>query len=149
MHLFICVYMCVYVYECTHTYHMEIRGQFAGISFHLLPCCFLESNSYSRIAYKRPCLLSPHFILHSSIEDVMISPMVGFKHPPVYLPGSERPSQETVISGSCQQALFGIHNSIWDWCLYMGWILMWGSLWMAFPSVSAPHFVSIFPLRSI
>jgi len=27
----------------------------------------------------------------------------------------------------------------------MGWIPQWGSLWMAFPSLSAPHFVSIFP----
>jgi hypothetical protein len=26
----------------------------------------------------------------------------------------------------------------------MGWIPRWGSLWMAFPSVSAPHFVSLF-----
>ena len=31
----------------------------------------------------------------------------------------------------------------------MGWIPRWGSLWMAFPSVSAPHFVSIFPPMSI
>jgi hypothetical protein len=35
------------------------------------------------------------------------------------------------------------------WCLYMGWIPRWISLWMAFPSVSAPHFVSIFPPVSI
>uniref|UniRef100_A0A0V1KHN4 Uncharacterized protein n=1 Tax=Trichinella nativa TaxID=6335 RepID=A0A0V1KHN4_9BILA len=27
----------------------------------------------------------------------------------------------------------------------MGWIPRWGSLWMAFPSVSAPHFVSVTP----
>jgi hypothetical protein len=26
----------------------------------------------------------------------------------------------------------------------MGWITRWGSLWMAFPSVSAPQFASIF-----
>jgi hypothetical protein len=30
------------------------------------------------------------------------------------------PSQETAISGSCQQALLGICNGIWVWCLYMG-----------------------------
>jgi len=28
----------------------------------------------------------------------------------------------------------------------MGWIPRWGSLWMAFPSVSAPHFVPEFPV---
>ena len=40
-------------------------------------------------------------------------------------------------------------NNIQVWQLYMGWIHRWGSLWMAFPSVSTPHFVSIFPPVSI
>ena len=71
--------------------------------------------------------------------------MVGCKHPPLYLSGSDRVSQETAISGSCQQALLDIRNSVWVWWLYMGWIHRWGSLWMAFPSVFAPHFVSVFP----
>ena len=31
----------------------------------------------------------------------------------------------------------------------MGWILRWESLWMAFPSISAQHFVSIFSSVSI
>jgi hypothetical protein len=31
----------------------------------------------------------------------------------------------------------------------MGWILRWGSLWTAFPSISAPQFVSVFPPVSI
>ena len=58
-------------------------------------------------------------------------------------------SQEKAISGSCQQALPSIHNSIQVWRLYMGWILRWGSLWMAFLLVSAPHFVPIFSPVSI
>jgi hypothetical protein len=33
-----------------------------------------------------------------------------------------QPSQETAISGSCKQALPGIHNSVLVWWLYMGWI---------------------------
>jgi hypothetical protein len=41
----------------------------------------------------------------------VLSPMVGCKHPCLYLPGSGRASQETAISGSCQQVLLGIHNS--------------------------------------
>ena len=28
----------------------------------------------------------------------------------------------------------------------MGWIPKWGCLWMAFPSVSVPFFVHVFPL---
>ena len=42
-----------------------------------------------------------------------------------------------------------IYNSIWVWCLYMGWIPRWDSLWMAFPSVTAPYFVFVFPQVSI
>ena len=34
---------------------------------------------------------------------------------------------QTAISGSCQQALVGIHNSVWAWGLYMGWIPSWSS----------------------
>jgi hypothetical protein len=49
------------------------------------------------------------------------------------------------LSGSCQQALVGIHNSVWVWWLYMGWIPRSGSLWMVISSVSAPHFVSVTP----
>jgi hypothetical protein len=86
-----------------------------------------------------------------SIMDPVLSPKVGCKHPPQYLSGSVRASQETAISGSYQQVLVGIHNSVWVWWLYMGWILRWDSLWMAFPSVSALHFVTapmgiLFPL---
>ena len=51
----------------------------------------------------------------------MLSPMVGYKGPHLYLSGSGRASRETTISGSCPQALLGIHSSVWVWCLYMGW----------------------------
>jgi hypothetical protein len=64
------------------------------------------------------------------------------EHPLLYLSGTGRVSQEAAISGSCQQALVGIHNSIWIWCWYMGWIPGWGSFWMVILSVSAPHVVS-------
>ena len=82
----------------------------------------------------------------SSIGVPVLSPMVGCKHLPLYLSGSGKASQETAITDSCQQPLLGILNSVWVWYLYMGWIPRWGSLCMAFPSVSAPHFVSIFLL---
>jgi hypothetical protein len=67
------------------------------------------------------------------------------EHPLLCLPGTGIASQETAISGSCQQNLSGICNSVWVWWLYMGWIPGWGSLWMVFPSVLAPNFVSVTP----
>jgi hypothetical protein len=45
----------------------------------------------------------------------MLNPMVGCDHLPLCLSGSARASQETAISGSCQQALLGIHSSVWVW----------------------------------
>jgi hypothetical protein len=57
---------------------------------------------------------------NSFIGDPVLSPMVGCKHPPLYLSGSGRASPETAISGSCQQALVGICNSVQVWQQYMG-----------------------------
>jgi hypothetical protein len=79
----------------------------------------------------------------------MLSPMGGFEHLPLYLSGSVRASQETAMSGFCQQPLLDIHNSVCVLWLYMGWIPRWGSLWMALPSVSTPHFVPIFVRMNI
>lgn len=62
-------------------------------------------------------------LLHSfnlSTGDPILRPRVGSKHPPLYLSGSGRASQETTISGSCQHALLGILSSIWVWRLHMG-----------------------------
>jgi hypothetical protein len=91
--------------------------------------------------------LSPFSI--SSIVDPVLSSMFCCEHLSPYLPGSSRASQETAIPGSHQQTLLGIHKRVWILCLYMGWISSCGSLWMAFPSVSTSHFVSIFPPVSI
>jgi hypothetical protein len=52
---------------------------------------------------------------NSSIGDSMLSLVAGFEHLPLYLSGSGRASQEPAISGSCQHALLGIHNSVWVW----------------------------------
>ena len=57
-----------------------------------------------------------------------------------------QPLRRQLLSVSCQQALFGISNSVWVWWLYMGWIPRWGSFWMAFPSVSVPLSVPTLPL---
>jgi hypothetical protein len=58
-------------------------------------------------------------------------------------------TRERAMSGSCQQNLSGICNSVWVWWLYMGWIPRWGSLWMVFPSVLAPNFVSVTPSMGV
>jgi hypothetical protein len=68
--------------------------------------------------------------------------MVSYEHPPLYLSGSSRASQETAISGFCQHALLGIHNSLCLITVY-GMDPQVGQSLDIFPSVSAPHFVSI------
>ena len=85
----------------------------------------------------------------SFIGDPVLSPMVGYEHSPLYLSGSGRASQETAISSSFQQALVGIHYSVWVWWLCMWWIPRWGSLWMILPSGSAANVVSITPSMGI
>jgi hypothetical protein len=78
----------------------------------------------------------------SSIEGPVFYPIDDCKHPLLYLLSTGIDSQETAISGSCQQNLLGICNSVWIWWLFIGGIPKWGSLWMVLPSVSAPNFVS-------
>jgi hypothetical protein len=67
----------------------------------------------------------------------------------LYLPATGRSSHETAISGSCQQNLVGICNSVCVWWLIMLWIPGWGSLCMVLPSVSAPNIVSVTPYMGI
>jgi hypothetical protein len=58
--------------------------------------------------------------------DPVLSPMDGCEHQLLYLSGIGRASQKTAISGSCQQALVGIHNSVWVWCFFYGMDLQVG-----------------------
>jgi hypothetical protein len=71
------------------------------------------------------------------------------EHPLLYLPGTGRASYETAIPGSLQQNPAGICNSIWAWWLIMGRIPWWGSLWIVYPFIIAPNFVSITPFMGI
>jgi hypothetical protein len=73
-------------------------------------------------------------------------PIDDCEHPLLYLPGPGIASQETAISGSCQQNLAGICNSVWVWWLFMGWIPGWGK---SLPSLSTPNFVSVTPSMGI
>jgi hypothetical protein len=71
------------------------------------------------------------------------------ERPLLNLPGTGIASQEASISGSCQQNLSGICNSVWVWWLYIGWIPGWCSPWMVHPSVSALNVVSVTPSMGI
>ena len=85
----------------------------------------------------------------SFFRGLVFHPIADCEHPLLYLPGTGRASQETTISGSCQQALVGIYNNVWVWWLFTEWISRWGSLWMVMPSVSALNFVSVTPSMGI
>jgi hypothetical protein len=54
---------------------------------------------------------------NSSTGVPVLSPMVGCEPLHLYWSGSGRASQETAVSGSCQQALLGIHN-----CVFNHWV---------------------------
>ena len=79
----------------------------------------------------------------------MIHPIADCEHPLLCLPGTGIASQETTISGSFQQNLAGICNSVWVWWLIMEWIPRWVSLWMVQTLVLAPNFVSVTPSMGI
>jgi hypothetical protein len=59
---------------------------------------------------------------HSFIRGIVFNPIDDCEHPLLDLPGTGIASQERAISGSCQQNLAGVYNSVWVWWLYMGWI---------------------------
>jgi hypothetical protein len=79
----------------------------------------------------------------------MFHPIDDCKHPLLYLPGTGIASHKAAISGSFQQNLAGICNSVCIWWLIMGWIPGWGSLWMVHPFVLASNFVSVTPSMGI
>ena len=88
--------------------HMQLETQLWGILVSSY-CC----SSY-RVAdpFRSLGTFSSSFI-----GDPMLSPMDDCEHPLLYFSGTGRASQQTAISGSCQQTLVGIHNSAWFWSL--------------------------------
>jgi hypothetical protein len=53
-------------------------------------------------------------------------------------------SQRTAMIVSCQQVQQIIINSVWGWCLPMGWVSSWTGYWLTIPLVSAPSPMPIF-----
>jgi hypothetical protein len=76
-------------------------------------------------------------------------PIDDCEHPLLCLPGTGKASQETAISGSFQQNLAGVCNSVCVWWLIMGWIPGCSSLWMVHPFVLALNFVYATPSMDI
>jgi hypothetical protein len=76
-------------------------------------------------------------------------PIADCEHPLLCLPGTGIASQRTALSGSFQQNLAGVYNSVYVWWLIMGWIPGWGSLWVVHPFVSDPNFVSVTLSRGV
>jgi hypothetical protein len=113
--------------------HMQLEKQFCGVVVSSY-CC-----SFYRVANPFSSLIT---FSSSFFRGPVFHPIDDCEHPLLYFPGTGIASQETAISGSCQQNLAGICNSVWVWWLYVGWIPGWASLWMVLSSVSAPNFVS-------
>jgi hypothetical protein len=121
----------VQYYTYTYTYIIYYINKYIYI-YHKIVCISVAfSSTLSVISIASSLfyiILSPPFLVKSthtanpfssfspfsssSTGDPVLSPMVGFEHPPLYLLGTGRASQETAISGSSQQALVGIHNRI-------------------------------------
>ena len=69
----------------------------------------------------------PGHVSGSFIGDLVLHPMDDCGHPLLYLPGTGKASQETAISGSCQQAHVGIclvtgfGGRLWGGGFYLSW----------------------------
>jgi hypothetical protein len=120
--------------------HMQLETRALGILVSSY-CC----SSY-RVAYPFSSLDT---FSSSSIGGSVFHPIDDCEYSLLYLPGTGIASKETAISGSCQQNLADIYNSVWVWWLIMRWIPGWGSLWMVLSSISAPNFVSVTPSMGI
>jgi hypothetical protein len=85
----------------------------------------------------------------SSFGGPVFHPIDDWKHPLLCLPYTGIASYETVTSGSLQQNLAGICNTVWVWWLIMACIPGWGSLWIVYPFILASNIVSITPFMDI
>jgi hypothetical protein len=85
----------------------------------------------------------------SSMGGPVFHPIDDCEHPLLCLPGTGLASQETAKSGSFQQNLAVVRNSVCVWWLIMGWTPRWGSVLMVHPFISAPNFVSVTPSMGV
>jgi len=101
-------YICSWSHESVHVYSLVdglVHGS-SGLSGWLILLFFLWGC-------KPFSSFSPSS--NSSNGDPILSLVVDYEHPPLYLSCSGRASQETAILGSCQHALLVISNIVWVW----------------------------------
>jgi hypothetical protein len=91
--------------------YMQLETRALGVLFSSYCCSFYRAADPSR---------SLGTFSSSSIGGPVFHPVEDCEHLLLYLPGTDIASQETAISGSCQQNLVGICNSVWVWWLFMG-----------------------------
>jgi hypothetical protein len=97
--------------------HMQLETQVWGV----------QVSSYCCSSYRVADPFSSLGTFSSSfIGGPVFHPINDCEHPLLYLSGTGIASQETAISGSCQQNLSGICNSFWFWWMFMEWILRVG-----------------------
>jgi hypothetical protein len=120
--------------------HMQLETRALGVLVSLY-CC----SSY-RVADPFRSLGT---FSSSSTGSLVFHPIDDCEHPLLCLPGTGIASLATAISGSFQQNLAGICNSVCIWWLIMGWIPRWGSLWMVHPFMLAPNIVYVTPSMGI
>jgi hypothetical protein len=124
-----------------HKYLLSLPGHYTYLLGHLLLHMQLETgalgvlvSSYCCSTYRVADTFSSLGAFSSfSIGDPVFHPIDDCEHPLLCLPGTGIASQETAISGSFQQNLAGLCNSVRVWWLIMGWTPRWGSLWMVHP----------------
>jgi hypothetical protein len=83
--------------------HMQLETQALGV--------LVSSYCYSTYSVVDP-FSSLGTFSSSSIGGPVFHPMDDCEHPLLYFPGTGIASQETAMSGSCQQNLAGICNSV-------------------------------------
>jgi hypothetical protein len=109
-----------------------------------IPALGVVISSYCYSTYRVADPFSSLGTLSSSfIGGPVFHPIDDCEHPLLYLPDTGIASQEAAIRGSFQQNLAGICNSVCVWRQIMGWTPGLGSLWMVYPFILAPKFVSV------
>jgi hypothetical protein len=106
--------------------HMQLETQLWGVLVSSYHCSsYKVADPFSSLGtFSRSFFGGPVFHQIDDCEHILL-----------YLPGIGIDSHERAMSGSFQQILSGICNSVCVWWLYMGWITGWGSLWMVFCSI--------------
>jgi hypothetical protein len=134
---------CQKMYLIMNEKHLEMFSLLAS-----RPCSSLNCGSWGQ-SYQLshgPLLKNNTKLLHGGPVFQLID---NCEHRLLYWPGTGIASYETAITGSLQQNLSGICNSVWVWWLIMGWIPRWGSFWIVRPFVLASNFVSVTPFMGI